>query len=352
VNAEPMQKRWAEENGVAYSDDHWMLDIVFAQVHQFQPDALLIVPWDNKFGAAFVERCRELSPSIKLVIGQCGEAHPEASFYRAHDLVITCAPEVVAYLQSGGVKAHQVAHSFDPQIVARLNESTPKGVPPTVDVGFVGQFIFSENFHNARARVIHAIAQQIDVGIYGDVALAPIASNRNLRTYARDRYYALLSTLSQGHLAPAARRLPRYRNAQHIWQRQMDRKVFEALRLRSHTPVFGLEMYQTIAGFKIHLNVHGTAIYASNMRLFETTGVGTCLLTDWKPNIADLFDPDTEIATYRNPAEAAEKARYLLDHDQERHVMARAGQRRTLRDHTTAHRAARIDEIIQDYLRS
>jgi spore maturation protein CgeB len=58
------------------------------------------------------------------------------------------------------------------------------------------------------------------------------------------------------------------------------------------------------------------------LRLFETTGIGTCLLTDWKPNISELFEP----VTYRSPAEALEKARGLLDHEPERQKIARAGQ--------------------------
>ncbi len=83
------------------------------------------------------------------------------------------------------------------------------------------------------------------------------------------------------------------------------------------------------------------------MRLYEATGVGTCLLTDWKENLSELFDPGREVVTYKNTDEAIEKVRYLLDHESERTAIAAAGQRRTLRDHTANQRAGAFAEIIR-----
>ena len=86
------------------------------------------------------------------------------------------------------------------------------------------------------------------------------------------------------------------------------------------------------------------------MRLFETTGVGACLITDWKENLADLFEPDAEVLTYRTAAECAEKVKYILEHENERRSIAEAGQVRTLREHTFENRAREIDKIIRDFL--
>ncbi len=88
------------------------------------------------------------------------------------------------------------------------------------------------------------------------------------------------------------------------------------------------------------------------MRLFEATGVGACLLTDRKDNLASLFEPDREVVTYGSAEEAVEKYRYLADNPRERATIAAAGQRRTLRDHGFDRRAARIDEILRVSLRT
>jgi spore maturation protein CgeB len=83
------------------------------------------------------------------------------------------------------------------------------------------------------------------------------------------------------------------------------------------------------------------------MRLFEATGVGTCLITDWKDNLHDLFEPDREVVTYRSPQECVEKVKWLLEHPQEREAIAQAGQARTLKDHTFDQRAIELDYIIR-----
>jgi spore maturation protein CgeB len=113
-------------------------------------------------------------------------------------------------------------------------------------------------------------------------------------------------------------------------------------------------MYQTLADSKVTLNIHADSspTHASNMRLFETTGVGTCLLTDWKSNLATLFEPDREVIVYSSSAECVEKARWLLANPGPRQAVAMAGQQRTLRDHTFARRAHLFDGIIRSALKA
>jgi hypothetical protein len=117
--------------------------------------------------------------------------------------------------------------------------------------------------------------------------------------------------------------------------------------------IYGLHMYETVRDAGITLNIHADSSdrYASNMRLFEVTGVGGCLLTDWKPNLGEMFSLDKEVVAYRSAAEAVEKARWLLGHPEARAAIANAGQARTLREHTFGHRAGRFHEIVKNALR-
>jgi spore maturation protein CgeB len=118
---------------------------------------------------------------------------------------------------------------------------------------------------------------------------------------------------------------------------------------RARPPLYGVKMYQQLRDSRVVLNTHIdiSTTSASNMRLFEVTGVGSCLLTDWKENISELFEPDSEVVTYRSAEECVEKVNYLLNHEEERRAIAEAGQRRALRDHTIPQRAAQLDEIIR-----
>jgi len=70
-------------------------------------------------------------------------------------------------------------------------------------------------------------------------------------------------------------------------------------------------MYQVLRDSLLTLNHHGdVGPYANNLRLFEATGVGTLLITDWKENLAEMFEPGKEVIVYRTPEECAELIKY------------------------------------------
>jgi len=83
----------------------------------------------------------------------------------------------------------------------------------------------------------------------------------------------------------------------------MDSKAY----IRHQGDSLGLEMYRKLAErklaeSKITLNCHEEIAgnYASNMRLYKATGMGACLITDWKENLPNIFEPDLEIVIYRS----------------------------------------------------
>lgn len=45
--------------------------------------------------------------------------------------------------------------------------------------------------------------------------------------------------------------------------------------------------------------------------------MGACLVTDWKENLHEMFEPEKEVVTYRSADEMVEKVNYLLAHDEE-----------------------------------
>ena len=113
-------------------------------------------------------------------------------------------------------------------------------------------------------------------------------------------------------------------------------------------PVYGLDQFKLLAKSKICFNIHGEIARgcAGNARLFEATGVGTCLVTDWKENMGELFVSDKEVVTYKSKDECAEKIKWLLDNKKEAREIGMAGMARTLKDHTVQQRVAQINDLI------
>jgi len=112
---------------------------------------------------------------------------------------------------------------------------------------------------------------------------------------------------------------------------------------------WGTEMYEALQQFKITLNHHidVAGSFANNTRLFEATGVGALLLTDRKNNLQEMFHPGKEVAVYGSAEECSELIRHYLEHSSEREQIARAGQQRTLRDHTYEVRMGELAEILK-----
>ncbi|HVE45921.1 MAG TPA: glycosyltransferase [Acidimicrobiales bacterium] len=80
-------------------------------------------------------------------------------------------------------------------------------------------------------------------------------------------------------------------------------------------------------------------------RVFEAAGAGACLLTDAWEGIADFLEPDAEVLVASEGAEVAEHVA-ALDVPRARRI-GEAGAERVRRDHTYAHRAAQVDELLR-----
>jgi spore maturation protein CgeB len=83
------------------------------------------------------------------------------------------------------------------------------------------------------------------------------------------------------------------------------------------------------------------------MRLFEATGVGAFLLTDFKDNLHTLFAPDREVAVWRSIDDCLTAIGRALGDESGRAAIACAGQARTLAQHTYRHRASDIVGFVE-----
>lgn len=347
ANAEPMQKRWALENGVTYNETNWSLEITEAQVKAFRPD-ILCVNNHTIFTAGFLRKLKSDCSSLRLIMGWCGAPYRDPSVFREYDIVFSCVPELVQRFRENGHCSYHLNHAFDPRVLERIDtERSPK-----VDFAFLGSIAKGPEYHHKREKLILELVKNTDLSIWSEIHQSSVKQRLGtmLRRMAYDGVHmAQRMGISQALLArvPLLEKTARWEVRPNLSQ-YVDRRIAR----RARPPLFGVAMFQRLHDSKVALNTHiDFTPSAANMRLYEATGVGTCLLTDWKANLSNLFEPEVEVVTYRNAEECIEKVRYLLDHEDERQAIAVAGQHRTLRDHTAQQRAEQIDDIIQSHLR-
>jgi len=302
TNAEPLQKRWAEEYNVSYDEKNWIQDILEAQIAEFKPDIFFAHDYSN-IPPSFCKKVRG-KYNIHTIMGWDGVAQNNPAVYEECDLLLSCNESVVAFYKQHGFRSFFFPFGFETSILKKIREEAFLH-----EVTFSGSIVLGPNLHNQRIKFLSEVKDKIDVDMY--------VSGWSPRSF----------------LLPFR------------VQKLLQISFFEYLKIlnmlfKSQKGVFGLEMYQLLHNSRLTLNSHidSSAQKTGNMRLFEATGTGTCLITDWKENLKDFFEPDTEVVMYRSAEECIEKIKYLVDHEKERKKIALAGQERTLREYSFKNR--------------
>ena len=83
-----------------------------------------------------------------------------------------------------------------------------------------------------------------------------------------------------------------------------------------------------------------------NMRLFETLGTGSFLLTNYLPTLGEFFEDGVDFVTYNSYDDMIEKAKYYLEHEEEREKIAEAGYKKAIEKHTYEARIKTIADIV------
>lgn len=284
----PVLRPLARKIGLSPRLDAQSEDILLAQIEDFKPDLVLnqdLFHVDTRLA----RRIKTIGRPI--LIGQVGIAPSRGEDWSVYDLLISQMAAVVNFFRDRGARAEVVHLAFEPDI---LNDLPP---PPSrsIDVSFVGAISAD---HQQRVAQLEAVARRHDLKLFG----------------------------SGLHTLPASSPLHRCYQGE----------------------VWGVEMYQALRSSRITLNSHidMAGREAGNARLFEATGVGTFLLTDFKDNLHTLFEPDREVVAWRSVDEClAMIDRYLRD-EPAREAVATAGQARTLSTHTFQRRIADILQFV------
>jgi glycosyltransferase involved in cell wall biosynthesis len=313
INVEPLQKKWAEEHNIKYSNENWVTEIISDQISSFKPDVI----FDEC--ASLSEKMRrdvkKQNPSVKLMIAWDGILLHDTKYFAGYDMMLSCVKETSDYYSHNGFIGYFFSFGFEKNILQKITPNREK-----YDVSFIGSLVMDNNFHKNR----------LDF-------LVEISKRAKLRTWLAD-FPSVWQPFDKIWIKRARSRAFR----EH-------RDILLRLALINHPAVYGVKMYQTLADSKITLNMHATR-FAGNMRLLEATGVGTCLLTDDLENIRNYFEPDKEIVTYKSIPEAVEKIKYLLSHDKERKAIALAGQKRTLEHYSSEIRLRAFADFLEKQL--
>lgn len=280
----PLLRPLARKVGLSPRLDTQAEKILLAQLEEFRPD--LIINQDVfHVDTSLMRRIKVIGSP--MIVGQVGIEPSRGQDWGVYDLMISQLPTTVRSFRALGVPAELNHLAFEPAILDTL----PQAPAADIDVSFVGTVSVD---HQQRIALLEAVAGRYELKLWGNRPQALPASSPLHRCF-------------QGE-------------------------------------VWGADMYQVLRRSRITLNSHIDLAgrEAGNMRLFEATGVGAFLLTDFKDNLDTLFAPDREVAVWRSIDDCLNVIGRALGDDNGRAAIACAGHARTMAQHTYRHRAAEI----------
>lgn len=303
-----LQKQWAIEKGFNYSSRQWRTDILLSQIEDYRPDVIYLQ--DIHSMPHFLrKRLKQFFPFVKKVLLYKGFKGEEEEC-RDIDFVFAGIKPMADAYKKEGIPCELLYHGFDESVLEKIEKNkTEKGMFSFL--GYSGYGHMGQH-HVSRFYMLRDLAKKTDLKMW----LSEDVSLKN----------------------------PELKQDDQPLQDQFPDKTYEGC--------FGLDMFNIMQSSNIIFNKHTDMSLGlvGNMRMFETTGVGACLLTDTGENVKDLFEPDTEIVTYKTFDECLEKVNYLINNPKQCHAIANAGHQRTLRDHTLSRRCDVIHNCLQKIL--
>ena len=275
-----------------------LLAIAIAQINRFDPDVLYLqdaVGTDTRFLDMLAKRPR-------LVVGWRAAHIPKGCDWSGIDVMVSNHTPSLEAGKRNGARWQEWLHPGFPR---RIAESVG-GLDKNLDVSFAGGVSCE---HTRRINTLI------------EVAMAQMTGSRDF---------------SLAYYVDPEPRLP------------------GGICMHAKGKVWGLEMYECLRKTRVNLNVHIDLAgnEAANMRLFETTGIGSFLLTDAKKNMASYFEPGSEIEVFESIPDLLEKIDFYLANEKAREAIAAAGQRACLDRFSLDVSCRNLDDIIRRALRA
>lgn len=308
-NNEILQRQWAVENDCRLSEPFyakvverfsllkrllkspsWLLYILEQQIAKSRPDVLYLQ--DLSFCPPdFLQKMKKYA---RMIVGQIACPLPPLPYLKPYDLILTSFPHYVGRFRNRGIRAEYLKIAFDPSV---LDEAG--ALERRYTCTFVGGI---SRAHKTGTLLLEELARRVDIDFFG---------------YGAEE------------LEKSSPILPRH-----------------------YGEVWGLNMYRSLLSSKITINRHIDVAenFANNMRLYEATGCGALLITDFKDNLNELFEEDKEVVAYKTVDDLVRLIQYYVEHDEQRETIANAGQQRTLREHTYFNRMQSLVDIINMYI--
>lgn len=297
LNSKDLQIKWAKENKVDYIN--WYEDILINQINFFKPKYIFVNNF-NILSSSLILKIRSMFPYIDKLSVWDGIGVRDLNLFKNYDIVFSPLHYLVDYYNKNNIKSFHLPLAFDEQVLNWFDSSKKD-----IEISFIGSIHLFKEGHFNRLDFIYNLYKKYKISLF-------IAGSNNIRQYLVTIIRCFLQLNFKG----------------------LYRLMF--LYYKSKKPKIGIEMLSTLSRSKITINNHIDIAKneAANLRLYEATGVGSCLLTDEKSNLSEYFEINQEIMTYNSVDDCINKIKFLINNPKKLNEVSKSGMKRTLNEHT------------------
>ena len=221
------------------------------------------------------------------------------------------------------------AHPLWWPMASNPNYFKPVDTPRNIEVSFVGA-----NYALRARYVAHLLEHRVDAHAYGPGW--QYGGRTAARSAARRWLYLTQAVLA---LAPASQKRASALLGEHDFRRYLGARFPGNV----HAPVSDDELIALYSSSHISLGfveVHDrhdpsrAVLRHMHLREFEAPMCGALYCTGHCDELAEFFEPGSEVLVYHSEEELLSEVRFYLRHESEAEAVRQAGRRRALRDHT------------------
>ncbi len=156
------------------------------------------------------------------------------------------------------------------------------------------------------------------------------------REFTRRERYAIMTALAQKYKTD-------------IYTHDPD-SAKEIPMLKTHPGVdYETGMYKVFFASKLNLNITLKSIESGvPQRIFDIMSVGGCVISNWQPEIEELFVPGKEILCFHSLEELTDLTKYYLDHNKDRTRIGIAGYQHAQKEYSYGVAAAKIEKTVSE----
>ena len=364
------QLKWVYENqkfnyaSKSYADQS--LQILLDQITHFNPDVVLIYAGAvNYFPPNYIKKIKNHTRRGTRLIAYWGDEFINSisikDFFKGYDQILTSTDTYTKMFKNAGFSnTKTLGNCFEPTI--KFNQKLNKKYKFT----FSGVSGYGYIDHIQRYEKLLKILEQSDLRVwtseprnYFKIKKLIISAMETLPISATNLIFKAITRLIRPNDITKKLLL----NAQRIIElnrlsgydflipsyfdsRKSLKKTFPNRVKKSFTKT--KDYYELILQSDFCLNLHRDELADyGNIRDFEVTGLGSCLVTDRQKELKEFFDPESDFVGFDNIEEMLEKIKYLDKHKDIVKQISDNGQKKTLNNYTTMHKVELFLELLE-----